>query len=88
MPKMADFGVWRGEKWPRWRRGGRKTDRNGAGRAEKAVVDRPPSPEAMVDKQIHANGHSDASERRPYLSIMDFGCGRERSPSGPLFSGA
>ena len=40
------------------------------------------TPEAWWAK----NGHSDASERRPYLSIVICGCGRDRSPSGPLSS--
>ena len=38
MPKMADFGAWRGENLPRQGRGGRKTGRNGAGRGEKADI--------------------------------------------------
>ena len=138
MPKMADLGS-----------GGAKTCRaegaerenlscqrhNRPKRPEKAVLDRPPSPEAMVGKQMEIesqrvakwgersalasfatfalkngyfgpgkavlgeklaarmarraeNGPSDASERRPYLLNANCGCGRDRSPSGPLASGA
>ena len=77
MPKVADLGS-----------GGAKNDRDGGAGCEKWVK----TARKVGDlPQMDANERkwaSDASERRPYLSIMDFGCGRERSPSGPLFSGA
>ena len=80
MPKMADFGAWRGENLPRQGRGGRRTGRNGAGRGEKAdfLPSRPLGD--CRETRIHANGAD-------FIVAGPGGAGQKRNSPGPTGAG-